>query len=327
MDKLPALGRDVVGSAPVTFQAFGDLLRRPESLALLNSIPREVHRYGDHERQTLDLYRPSSSSGQYRPIFVFVHGGANVSGGSIAPEIPGEVVYKGLAFFLTQEMGYDAVVMNYRLLQHGAVFNSGGQDLDLVIRWIEENLCTKRDEPRTLFIMGNSAGGVHLAGWLFDKQFTGSTQRVTEPSAKLFLSRAIILSSTLLADPDNSFVAHIVPHLLRYYTTRELIVHNAPINLMRRKYSSHSKDDNGTILRCPKLLLIATEYDPVLLIDTMKQLTTEWKDVGGQAEYWELPGHNHLSPPLALGTGDKAAEAWGFELAKRLSVDHSSEII
>jgi len=105
MDKLPALGRDVVGSAPVTFQAFGDLLRRPERLALLNRIPREVHRYGDHERQTLDFYRSSSSPGQVRPIFVFLHGGANVSGGSIAPDIPGEVVYKGLAYFLTQDMG------------------------------------------------------------------------------------------------------------------------------------------------------------------------------------------------------------------------------
>jgi len=56
-----------------------------------------------------------------------------------------------------------------------------------------------------------------------------------------------------------------------------------------------------------------------LLIETEKQLATEWKEVGGQAEYWELPGHNHLSPPLARGTGDKVTEAWGFELAKRLS--------
>lgn len=323
MDKLPALGRDVVGSAPVTFQAFGDLLRRPERLALLNHISREVHRYGDHERQTLDFYRSSSSPDQARPIFVFLHGGANVSGGSIAPEVPGEVVYKGLAYFLTQDVGYDAVIMNYRLLQHGAVFNSGGQDLDLVIRWIEENLCTKSDKQRDLFIMGNSAGGSHLAAWLFDELFTSSTQRVTEPSAKLFLRMAIILSATMLADPGNAFVAPMVPNLLRYYTTRENIVHNAPMNLMRRKYGNHSKDGNETTLRHPRLLLIATEYDPVLLIETEKQLTTEWKEVGGQAEYWELPGHNHLSPPLALGTGDKAAEAWGFELAKRLSDEQS----
>ncbi|RVX69824.1 hypothetical protein B0A52_05658 [Exophiala mesophila] len=318
MDKLPAFGRDVFAASAPTFQIFGDLLRRPERLALLNSIPREVHRFGQHERQTLDLYR-SSHKGQPRSIFIFIHGGANVSGGSIAPEIEGEVVYKGLGYFLAEELGYDAIIINYRLLQHGAVFNTGGEDLDLVISWVEENLCLE-GEKRDMVVMGNSAGGLHLASWLFDEAFTSSTQRVLEPSAKLHLRRAIILSTTMLADPDNEFVAPMVPNLLRYYKTRENIVKNAPLNLMRRKFGGRSvdKDGSSTIL-LPHLLLVATEYDPIFLIETEKTLMTEWKELGGQAEYWELQGHNHLSPPLALGTGDKAAETWGFELAKRLS--------
>lgn len=316
MDKLPAFGSDVFGSAATTWQAFGDLLRRPERLALLNSIPRQVHSYGDHDRQTLDLYH-SSHGDQARPIFVFLHGGANVSGGSIAPEIEGEVVYKGLAYFLAEELGYDAVIVNYRLLQHGGAFNSGGEDLNLVVKWIEGNLCPDGGKPRDLVIMGNSAGGAHLASWLFDEAFISTTQRVIEPSAKLHLRLAIILSSTMLADPDNVAMA---PQLLRYFGSRENIVYNSPLNLMRRAYGTQSGDkgrDRAAKLR-PRILLVATEYDPTFVIETEKKLTQEWKELGGQAEYWELPGHNHLSPPLALGTGDEAAEAWGFELGKRL---------
>lgn len=313
MDKLPAFGCDFFAYAAPTKQIFGDLLRRPERLALLNSTKREVHRYGDHERQTLDLYHPSNRD-QARPIFVFLHGGGNVSGASIDPDIEGDVVYKGLGYFLAEELGYDAVIMNYRLLEHGGAFNTGGEDLDLAIKWIEENLCPDSHSQRSLVIMGNSAGGAHLASWLFDTAFTSSTQRVLEPSAKLHLRKAIILSATMLADPDNAAMA---PFLLKYFGSRENIVFNSPLNLMRRAFGDQYAE-NATKLRTP-LLLIATEYDPSFVIDTEKQLMTEWKALGGQAEYWELPGHNHISPPLALGTGEEAAEAWGFELGKRLS--------
>ena len=43
------------------------------------------------------------------------------------------------------------------------------------------------------------------------------------------------------------------------------------------------------------------------------------RERGGKGKFIKLKGHNHISPPLSLGTGVKEEEAWGFELAEWVS--------
>lgn len=308
-----------------TFKVFGDLLRQPERLALLQATRREEHRYGDHPRQILDLYRPSKDlsrvtqgeNARESQILVFIYGGGFARGDRIEPAIDGEVVYKGLGHFMAEQLGYDTVIMDYRLLQHGATFNSGGEDLDLVVTWIENTLCQKNDAEsksptgRDMVIMGNSAGGVHLTSWLFDDAFASTRQRLMKSSSNLRLKSAVILSSTMLLDPH---VPAMRPSLLGYYGSEEDIVGKSPLNLMRRATTSNAGEKLW-----PHILLITTEFDPEFVSETSKTFLMEWISKGGKGDYWELIGHNHLSPPLALGTGNEKAEAWGFELGQRLA--------
>ncbi|KEF54372.1 uncharacterized protein A1O9_09538 [Exophiala aquamarina CBS 119918] len=334
MDLLPPLGRDVMAAVVPTFKVFGDLLRQPERLALLQATRREEHRYGDHPRQILDLYCPSkdlslftegeNARQQGRPVFVFIYGGGFARGDRIEPAIDGEVVYKGLGYFMAEQLGYDTVIMDYRLLQHGATFNSGGEDLDLVVTWIENNLCKKNDrEPsrvttREMVIMGNSAGGVHLTSWLFDDAFASTRKRFVKNPSNLRLKAAVVLSSTMLLDPN---IPAMRSTLLGYYGTEEDVVRKSPLNLMSSATSAKSGDtpEHSEKKSWPHILLITTEFDPEFVAETGKTFLTKWISKGGKGDYWELEGHNHLSPPLALGTGNEEAEAWGFELGVRLA--------
>ncbi|KEF56922.1 uncharacterized protein A1O9_07112 [Exophiala aquamarina CBS 119918] len=169
---------------------------------------------------------------QREPILIFIHGGGFTHGGRREPLIADDVVYRGLGYFGARELGYTTVVMDYRLLQHGASFDSGGEDLDLVIKWIESSLCgsdDNDDNARDLVIIGNSAGGVHLMSWPFDDAFTATRSRLMHAGAHLRLKTAVILSATMLLDPT---ISAMQDSLLRYFGDEQRVILNSPLNLM-----------------------------------------------------------------------------------------------
>jgi hypothetical protein len=64
----------------------------------------------------------------------------------------------------------------------------------------------------------------------------------------------------------------------------------------------------------PKLLIAVSELDPEDIIEMGKDFAKLWQDNGGEGSLMELKGHNHLSPPLSLGSGVDREEVWGFEV-------------
>ena len=179
MDTIFPIGRDIISSFGPTFQAYGDLLHRPENASKIQAVKRETFSYGSHERQKLDLYTPSELApeptlNKLHPIVVFVYGGAFVSGDRILDTIPDDLAYKNLGYFFAEQLGFDTIVMDYNLLNLGAKFPSGGEDVGVVIDWVESRFgsCSNlSDGKRGIFILGNSAGAVHVSTWLFGKQF------------------------------------------------------------------------------------------------------------------------------------------------------------
>ena len=116
------------------------------SLTPSSSFERErAVPYGDHPRQTLDLYRAESPRNG-APAVVFVHGGGWEDGN--------RKMYKFIGDSFAKE-GFDVVVPNYRLHPE-AVYPSVVEDTALAAAWAVENL------RRPVVLMGHSAGGYNV---------------------------------------------------------------------------------------------------------------------------------------------------------------------
>jgi hypothetical protein len=234
MDQLPSFGKAISQIILPTFKAYAPLLSRNSET--IKSTRRETFPYGPHPRQQLDVYTPSRSSlsspspspslsspspptstadrktplpvtTNPNSVFIFLYGGGFVNGAKILPGYPkpesgqdgqdGQgLVYANLGHFFAENLGIKTVVIDYRLISHGAEFPSGAQDLELAIEWVVDNLNLNSshddddddddDEhappppspPLDLYIMGNSAGGVHLATYLLAPDFAESRCRL-----------------------------------------------------------------------------------------------------------------------------------------------------
>ena len=110
--------------------------------------------YGEHPRQRLDVYSPTSDVTQQHTI-VFFYGGSWDSGNKEHYRF----VAQGLA---TQ--GYQVIIPDYRVYPE-VKFPTFLEDAALAVRWVNDNT----DQP--LVLMGHSAGA-HIAAMLaLDQQF------------------------------------------------------------------------------------------------------------------------------------------------------------
>ena len=109
--------------------------------------------YGDAPRQTLDVYRPASSTKS--PVIVFFYGSSWQMGD--------EETYLFVAAALAQR-GYVVVVPDYRVypeVRYPGFLEDGAR----AVRWAKDNAARFGGDPDRLFIMGHSAGA-HIAAML-----------------------------------------------------------------------------------------------------------------------------------------------------------------
>ena len=109
-------------------------------------------RYADGGRHTLDIYRPSRSSGQ-APLVVFLYGGSWRMG------------EKGMYPFVARPLaarGAVVVVPDYRLYPEVA-FPAFLQDNARAVAWAADHAAELGGDPRRIFIVGHSAGAYNAA--------------------------------------------------------------------------------------------------------------------------------------------------------------------
>jgi acetyl esterase/lipase len=116
--------------------------------------------YGAHERHRLDVFTTSSSS-QPRPVLLFVHGGGFVGGNK---HTPGSPFYDNVARWANRN-GLLGVNMTYRLAPEHR-WPSGSDDVGRAVQWLRENAAAHGGDPERIFVMGQSAGAVHVAGYV-----------------------------------------------------------------------------------------------------------------------------------------------------------------
>jgi hypothetical protein len=308
MDRIAPLGRGIADIVGPSFQIYGDLLRKPSNALAIHAT----------KHQKLDLYTPSSrapkvAAGERRPIFVFAYGGGFVSGDRIIDMIPGKVVYTNLGYFFAEKLGFETIVMDYRLLQHGAKYPSGGEDVGDMMNWVETrygSTATGFTGKREIFLLGNSAGAVHVSTWLFESRFSESRKIFVEGTNGIRLSRVVFLGCPFRWDMKGGMREM----LSTYYGGEKEIKEAEPTALME---GATKEPSARGMSKWPSLLVAVSELDPEdQMVLPGKEFAMLWRDRGGKGKFLELKGHNHLSPPLSLGTGIEREEAWGFEVAK-----------
>ncbi|KAH8600726.1 Alpha/Beta hydrolase protein [Bisporella sp. PMI_857] len=291
----------------------------------ITSIPRTTHRYGSHSRQQLDLYIPTDNSST-SPILVFLYGGGLIRGDKTVPFFPGGIVYHNLGTFFARQ-GFTTIVADYRRVNDStlgtgedAVFPSGGEDIAAIIAWLESYLKGSSGAKRDLFIMGNSAGGVHLCTFLLDEQFR--TQRLSiAGNAGLKFKGAVLLSVPLDFEESvgrDEVLQAYYPISLSTTPSGGKSSHNefCGVGLLRRLATTSPAAPST--LGIPETLIVLGEFDPSdEIVNPNKRFIAAWKTVfaGQEPEVKWIDGHNHFSPPITLMSGDKKAESWGVEVA------------
>lgn len=317
MQQLPTIPREIGPSVLPTFKTYEPLLRANANA--IKSTKFETFTYGNHPRQTLDVYYPSqkrrpSVLSSNNPVLIFLHGGGLVNGSKTLPLADG-LAHANVGHFFAERLGYTTVIPDYRLMSHGARFPSGGEDLAQVMDWIKETM-TKHDGYQNIdvFIMGNSAGGIHMSTYLFAPDFATSRARfMTSDLEQAVRLRGVVFLSTPFnfrkSDASRDEV------LAAYYGSPEEIEERSPHGLLK---TAMLQDPDNVLINVKAMILDGSLDSNDEILIPKKQLLHDWDELDPDSRealiIEVMEGHNHISPPLALGTDIEAEEAWGYQV-------------
>ena len=122
-----------------------------------------VHRdvmYGPDPRHRLDIFVPAAGVAR-AAVVVFVHGGGFIMGDKGAPDAP---FYNNVGLWAARS-GCIGVTMTYRLAP-GATWPAGSEDAGAAVRFLGSSVQKYGGDPNRIFLMGQSAGAVHVAGYV-----------------------------------------------------------------------------------------------------------------------------------------------------------------
>lgn len=309
-----------------TVEAFKPLLVANKSEIL--SIPSTTYSYGQHKRQQLDVYEECTHSSS-SPIIIFFYGGGLSRGDKILPLIPSSLAYHNLGAFFAKR-GFTTIIADYRRVTdvalgtgEDAIFPSGGEDVGAVVDWLEstylQSCHSKTQKPRDVFLMGNSAGGVHVSTYLLDPRF--DSQRHALRESQLCSLRGAVLVSVPLdfkaATPERSDILQTYwpPNLsgTGQQSSHDLF---CPNGLLRTRKTRKESIETLQLadFGLPDILVMLGELDPEdEIVEPNKRFLGLWDDCFGSRQGIEVKwmgGHNHISPPFALMSGDKQGEQW-----------------
>ena len=109
--------------------------------------------YGPNARMRLDIYSPRDA--QHRPVVVFWHGGLWVEGSKSQYRFVGAALARA---------GYVVVLPDYRLYPE-VRFPAFVEDGASAVRWVQHHIGKYGGDPKSIFLMGHSAGA-HIAAMI-----------------------------------------------------------------------------------------------------------------------------------------------------------------
>ena len=256
---------------PATAALFAPLQKK-EPYACV-TVARD-ERYGSDPRNRLDVFKPASAEKTLRPILIFVHGGA-YTGGDKHP--PGNPFYDNIMLWAAAN-GMVGVNITYRLAPEHP-YPAGVEDVAMAVQWTLENAARFGGDPRRIFLMGHSAGAVHVATYIAHPEF----QKVKGGG----LAGAILVSGIYELSPDTDGPSQ------RAYFGADL-----------SKWADRSSMKGLISTKLP-LLVARAQYDPTMFIVQGDVLNAAMcSGTSGCPTYLILPGHSHMSEIYSINTDE-----------------------
>jgi len=235
--------------------------------------------YGPDAAHRLDIFTRSGTQGA--PVLVYAPGGGFVMANRRVPDMP---FYDNIGDFAARN-GMVGVTMTYRTAPaHG--WPAGRDDIAGAVHWLRENIAHYGGDVRRIYLMGQSAGAVHVAGCVAHRR----------PG----VAGAILVSG--IYDPPSK---PLNPFDKAYYGEDPKVLAAASVI-------------QGLIETDVPLLASVSEYDPVEFQAQAAAFVGAYGAArGAYPRMLWLDGHNHLSPATAIGG---SADALGPRILDFISV-------
>jgi acetyl esterase/lipase len=267
--KLAEMGEVI--NPPETAKLYGPLQEAEPYQGV--KVTRDLKFGADSERQALDVFVAEAPAATPRPVLMFVHGGGFVRG---ARRTPGSPFYDNIMLFAARN-GMVGVNTTYRLApQHP--WPAGAEDVAAAVRWVRDNIAAHGGDAARVFLMGHSAGAVHVASYVAHRQFQGP--------------KGIGLAGAIL-------VSGIYDLTVRQAGPNEKIYFGEDT-------SKHAERSSlkGLIEAQLPLLVVAAELDPPVFREGAKALNAALCAAGRCPRYAALAKHSHMSETYAINTKD-----------------------
>lgn len=230
-------------------------------------------KYGAADRNLLDVFMPETATSP-RPVLIFVHGGGFVAGNK---RNPGSPFYDNVMLWAAKN-GFVGVNVTYRLAPQ-APWPAGAEDLAAAIQWVSDGIAERGGDPARIYLMGQSAGAVHVANYVSHPEF----HKVKGGG----LAGAIMVSGLydLMASPvSDAEIAYFGADPSRYAERSSL---------------------PGLLATKIPLMVTAAELDPPRFVEQFELLKqAACKRPSGCAHSFMLPQHSHMSEVYAINTAD-----------------------
>jgi acetyl esterase/lipase len=230
-------------------------------------------KYGPADRHLLDIFTPESNSSG-RPVLIYIHGGGFVSDNK---RNPGSPFYDNIMLWAVKN-GFVGVNATYRLAPQSP-WPAGAEDLAAVVQWVSDKIAERGGDPARIYLMGQSAGAVHVASYVSHPEF----HKVKGGG----LAGAVMLSGiydlTASGANDNA-IAYFGSDVSRYAERSSL---------------------QGLLATKIPLMVTVAELDPpgfVAQYELLKQAAC--KRASGCARSFMLPQHSHMSEVYSINTSD-----------------------
>lgn len=230
-------------------------------------------KYGPADRNLLDVFTPEASSSA-RPVLIFIHGGGFTAGNKRGPNSP---FYDNIMLWAVKS-GFVGVNATYRLAPQ-STWPSGPEDLAAVVQWVSGKIAERGGDPARIYLMGQSAGAVHVAGYVSHPEF----HKVKDGG----LAGAIMVSGIydLTASPvGDAEIAYFGSDPSRYAERSSM---------------------QGLLATKIPLMITSAELDPPRFVEQFELLKqASCKRTSGCATSFMLPQHSHISEVYSINTGD-----------------------
>jgi triacylglycerol lipase len=236
-------------------------------------VQRDV-RYGPADRNLLDVFTPEDGTSP-RPVLIFVHGGAFIGGNKrTAPDSP---FYDNVMLWAIKH-GFVGVNITYRLAPKSP-WPAGAEDVASAVQWVSANAAQAGGDPSRIFLMGHSAGAVHVATYVAHPEF--HKVKGGGLAGAIMASGIYDLTATPLGNQE-----------MAYFGTD-------PSRFQERSSLA------GLQATALPLMIASAELDPPRFVeqfDLLKQAAC--KRAAGCARAVMLPQHSHMSEVYSINTDD-----------------------